>query len=218
VTNKEINDIFNISNSTLFDWSNDNHNRKNLAILLKSLDTKQVELILSYQKEKDKYIPKYKDTTRYISLDKSIFSKDLFWSTKNKEKLNIKNIIIVYMERADQIDTDILCKSFGIDRVKTTVYNSKIDDKNKYEALRQIDYFESKLYNRVFNYHDELNIDFIIKPSQRVVDYFCQVNGYEEVEKEVDASNITFRRKLIIKKMINYFKKEFRDDTIKECA
>jgi hypothetical protein len=208
----EIVKILNISHSTFNDWSQKGHSKYELSLLLQGLDTAQVVSILHTQKEKLKYTPKYKESTRFVILDKSWFSVDLFWTTKDKTKLNIKNIITVYMNRANQIDTDTLCRLFGINRVKKVVLRYIKDEKNQYEALRQLEYFEAKLYNKAYDYLDELQMDYLETPMQRVVDYYCSLEGTETISKRIKDANLSIHKELTLKKMINYYQKEF-DDT-----
>lgn len=214
----EIVKILNISHSTFHDWSQKEHSKYELSLLLQGLDKNQVESILHTQKEKLKYTPKYKESTRSVILDKSWFSVDLFWTTKDKTKLDIKNIITVYMNRANQIDTDTLCRLFGIDRVKKVVLRYITDEKNQYEALRQIEYFEAKLYNKAYNYLDELQTDYLVTPHQRVVDYYCSLEGIEIISNKIKDANLSIHKELILKKMISYYQKEFDDTTTKKSA
>lgn len=212
----EVVKLLNIPHSTFNDWSQKEHSKYELSLLIKGLDLDEVKSII--EKEKNKFVPKYRESTRQVVLHKSWFSIDLFWTSADKIKVDIQNIISVYMNRANQIDTDKLCQLFGFDRVLKVTQKLISNDMNRYEALRQIEYSKSKLYNLPFDFKNELENDFLKNPSQRVIDYLCQTKGFEDISHKVEISKLSLHKKLILKKMLAYYKKGTDDTTIKRSA
>jgi hypothetical protein len=219
MTVTEVIELLDIPYTTFQDWNKVEHKKYQLTLLLLGLDKKTASQILVNQKENLKITPKYKETTRKVVLQKKWFDTDLFWTTADHTKLDIKNIISVYMDRASQINTDKLCELFGYNRVYNTVVKYVQNSKNKKEALRQLEYFQYKRFHTIFTYtQEELETDYIKQPIQRVIDYYCHIKGCEYILNEIQNSDISKHRKLTIEKMIEYYEKELDDTTATKSA
>ena len=215
----EVVKLLDIPYTTFQDWNKIGHKKYQLTLLLLGLDKKTALKIVSNQKENLKTTPKYKETTRQVILQKSWFDTDLFWSTANHTKLDIKNIISVYMDRATQINTDKLCELFGYKRVYTVVVKYITNLKNQKEALRQIEYFQYKRLNNPFEYlESELESDYLKYPTQRTIDYYCHLKGCEVILHEIETSELSKHKKLTLEKMVKYYQKELDDTTTKKSA
>ena len=219
MTVTEVIELLDIPYTTFQDWNKIGHKKYQLTLLLLGLDKKTASEILSKQKENLKTIPKYKETTREVVLQKKWFDIDLFWTTADHTKLDIKNIISIYMDRASQRNTDKLCELFGYKRVHNIVEKYIKNLKNKKEALRQLEYFQYKRFHTTFIYtQEELKIDYLKYPTQRVLDYYCHIKGCEYILKEIQNSDISKHRKLTLEKMLEYYQKELDDTATTKSA
>ncbi len=211
---EEITKLLNIPYSTFKDWNTVVNNKYDLTILLLGLDANTAKSIIKKEKKILKNKPKYKITTRKVVLQKNWFDSDLFWTSSNNEKLDIKNITTVYMDRAIQVNTDKLCELFGYDRVKEIVSKYIVNKLNRQEALRQLDYYRHKIFHITFKLtHKELENNYLKTPRQRVVDYYCNSLGTDKVLEDINNLQFTKHKKLQLKKMIEYYKRELLNDT-----
>lgn len=216
----EITTLLNIPYSTFKEWNTKGHKKYDLTLLLLSLDTDNAKSLISKQKDKLFTKPKYSPNTRFITLKKDIFTNDLFWTSKDKEKINIDNLIAVYMNRAVQIDTDTLCTLFGWERVSNIVQKHITDKYSLHEANRQIEYYKNKTFHTPFKLtEDELQNNYLKNPKQRVIDHYCKINGYDKVLEEASELKPKYPIYSTIKQMVDYFKKEnLNDIAIKNAA
>ncbi|QOG12799.1 hypothetical protein [Arcobacter sp. FWKO B] len=219
MTVSEVIELLDIPYTTFQDWNKVGHKKYQLTLLLLGLDKESASQIISKQKESLKSTPKYKDTTRWVVLQKKWFDSDLFWTTADNTKLEIKNIIVIYMDRATQRNTDKLCELFGYQRVYNTVEKYITNPKNKKEAFRQIEYFQYKRFRIPFLYtQEELQGDYLKYPTQRLIDYYCNLKGCDTILEEVKNRDMSQHKKLTIEKMIEYYKKELDDTTVTKSA
>jgi predicted DNA-binding transcriptional regulator AlpA len=204
MTINKIEEKLGISKSTFYDLNKKNHKRRNLAKLLSAIDEKEVDRLIKLAEDEERLQPIYSTKTRKIKLQKEWFVNDLFWSSPNNIPIKIENIITVYMNRSNQIDTDKLCKFFGIDRMYKTVNKYIENSHNKKEAIRQISYYESKISKKSYAYtKDELENNFYKQPKQRIVDYYCKKYGKAKVLNMISDSSFTV--KFQVKKMISFY-------------
>ncbi len=144
---------------------------------------------------------RYSNKTKIIKLNKNWFHVDLLWTSGNNTNIAINNIIAVYMNRANQIDTDTLCNLFGAQRVSRITKIYVLNKYNRKEALVQIKYFKHKS----FKITDKELSNILNRPTQRVVDLFCERYGYIKLIQEVGKNDISFPHTVLIKRMINYY-------------
>lgn len=215
----DITKLLNIPYSTFMEWNTQGHKKYDLTLLLLSLDSDDAIKLISKGKERISIKPKYSINTKYITLKKEMFSNDLFWTSKDREKISIENLITTYMQRANQIDTDTLCRLFSLERVEDILEKNIKDTPSYYEAKRQIQYFQAKVTNSSFNLTvQELN-DYLKNPKQRVIDYYCKTKGVDKVLKEASELKPKYPTYSTIKKMLEYYKKEnLNDSSTKKIA
>lgn len=212
MTVAEVIELLDIPYTTFQDWNKVGHKKYQLTLLLLGLDKENATQIISKQKEILKHTPKYKETTRWVVLQKKWFDSDLFWTTADNTKLEIKNIIVIYMDRATQRNTDKLCELFGYQRVYNTVEKYITNPTNKKEAFRQLEYFQYKRYHIPFSYtQEELQTDYLKYSTQRLIDYYCNLKGCNKILDEVKNSNISQHKKLTIEKMIEYYNQQYQN-------
>jgi len=157
----------------------------------------------------DKIInPVYSNEIKNINLNKRWFKIDLFWPTANNAILEIDNIIVVYMGRPNQVDTDKICQLFGADRALSMIEIHLENDVGKEEALQQVNYYQCKVYNQKFTINTYEVERVFIRPKQHVVDYLCELNGPDNLAKEVSQNKVDFSKRNQFKKMIAYYKIE----------
>ena len=147
----------------------------------------------------------YDENIKELPLNKNWFSVDLFWSTKNGHILTVKNIVVVYMDRSSQINTDKLCELFGENRVIEIINNCNMHPSNLKEAMIQIEYYKSKKYNLSFKVTNKDIARVSKDPKQRVVDYYLKNNKSDELY--IIMENMSFGTKFTVEKMIKYYKK-----------
>lgn len=192
-----------IPKSSFYDMNRESHKRNKLAKLLLALDENEVDNLIKQEEQKKEKSSIYSTNTRNVKLNKKWFTKDLFWSSPDSAVLRIENIIAVYMNRPNQIDTDKLCELFGHKRVYKAI-NLYVKN-NKKEAFRQLAYYESRHLRKKFPYtQEERKEEFLVKtPKQRTVDYFCRKYGHRNVLKMIE--NRDLKIKLQVKKMVDYY-------------
>ena len=217
MTTKEITTLLNIPYTTFKEWNTVGHKKYELTLLLLGIDIDTARNIIKNENYIVKSTPKYSSNTKKARLNKEWFSNDLFWSTANKELLDINNIVTVYINRATQINTDKLCELFGYERVIDITSKYIDNDINKTEAKRQLEYYNSKINNSSFKLtHEELNNNYLIFPKQRVIDYYCNFKGCDTILEEASNVKPKYPRYAQIKQMVKYYKEELtNDNTIK---
>lgn len=217
MTIKEITQYLNIPISTFHEWNKEGHKKYELTLLLLALPIEQVKSILDKEKKEEK--PKYSENTRYMILDKKIFDSDLLWTTKDKQKVKISNLISVYMNRATQKNSDKLCKLFGEKRVRQIVEKNITDNINLKEAINQIEYYNYKKEDKEYIPTKEELENILLKPKQRVVDYYCKHFSKDLLLSEASKLKPKYPIYSQIKDMISYYEKEYLNDLrVKICS
>jgi hypothetical protein len=217
MTIKEITKYLNIPTSTFHEWNKEGHKKYELTLLLLALPLEQVKKIL--EKTKQELTPKYSENTRYITLNKKLFDSDLLWTTQDKQKIKITNLITIYMNRATQQNSDKLCNLFGEDRVRQIIEKNLTNELNQKEAINQINYFNLKIQNKEYIPTKEELEDILKNPKQRVVDYYCKHFSKDELLQKASLLKPKYPIYSLIKDMVNYYEKEYLDDSrVKICS
>ena len=146
----------------------------------------------------------FDENVKELPLNKKWFSFDLFWSTQNGHILKVENIVVVYMDRSSQINTDKLCELFGEERIVNIINNCKMHPYNLKEAMIQIKYYKSRKYNLPFAVSKEDILKLHKDPTQRAVDYYLN-NNRDKLYSIMETMSLGDR--LTVTKMIKYYSK-----------
>ena len=199
MTTSEIKNMFGIASSTLSDWGR-SPEKKNLAMLLRAIDSSAARVLI----QKQSFAPKYSFVTRKIKLDKKAFQRDLLWSVQDGDVIEIDKIITIYLDHPDQEDTDVMLKLFGAERLKKVAgkqlkpHSSKVFE----EAVEQIAYAEDPI-GYFQNYRHPTIDGFILNPKKREAKWLVEKYGKEELIKKAEEKSNGFVTLFRIKKMID---------------
>ena len=144
----------------------------------------------------------FDENVKELPLNKKWFSFDLFWSTKDGHILTVENIVVVYMDRSSQINTDKLCELFGEDKIINIINNCNMHPSNLKEAMIQIEYYKSRKYNLPFEVSAEDITKINKNPTQRAVDYYMN-NNCDKLYSIMETMSLGDR--LTVIKMIKYY-------------
>jgi len=197
---------FDIPATTLRDWSKKESKKNKLFRYLETVSTKDVE-----RTRKDKGSKKvsvvFSPKAKSVKLDKSWFSGDLLWSYGDGKRIGIDHLIVIYILKPYQRNTDKLVKLFGKDRVARCIQNNLEDPRTKNAALLQLEYachntttnLASIGMNRAFN--SDRMIEVMRKGSQKQIDHIYNRIGAKRMVEIAKLADTKFVSKTIIQKV-----------------
>ena len=198
--------VFDIPASTLRDWSKKESKKNKLFRYLESVstvDVKQNKKRNGSKKTSAVFSPKAKS----VKLDKSWFSGDLLWSYGDGKRIGIDHLIVIYMLKAFQRNTDKLVALFGKARVKRCIQSNLEESKAKDVAVLQLAYAcRSTATNRAsIKRRRTLNtakmIGVMNKGSQKQIDHIYNRIGAEKMIEIAKLADTKFVSKSIILKV-----------------
>ncbi len=142
-----------------------------------------------------------------VKLDKSWFSGDLLWSYGDGKRIGIDHLIVIYMLKPYQRNTDKLVTLFGKERVARCIQNNLKDTRTKNAALLQLKYAchntttnrASIGKHRVFN--SDKMIEVMRKGSQKQIDHIYNRIGAKRMVEIAKLADTKFVSKTIIQKV-----------------
>lgn len=191
---REILETFNLSISTLRDWSKKSSSKHKLFLHLRSLPSKNGSIQDSEVKSDDTE-PMFDPKAKTVKLDKSWFFTDMLWSSRDGVRIGIDRLITIYMNNPYQQHTDRLVDLFGRKRVERCVKGHIKDPATRLIGLQQLEYAgaHTRLNKASMKIERKLKTDKLLKvmyeASQKQIDRMYNRLGAKKMYVVADQAD-----------------------------